>query len=108
MNSIDQPASGSSAEGPGHDGGGVARVGQRGLVQRMRAAFRAAQEGGPALRGHRSGREHGPHLARAHDAARRDLRQPGDRGDLADQRQQARSRPGASSFTNVPRCAPAS
>src|SRR6476646_2760184 len=61
---IDQPASGASAEGPGHDGGGVTRVGQRGLVQRMRAAFRAAQEGGPALRRHRARGQHGPHLAR--------------------------------------------
>src|SRR5580704_7689866 len=52
---VDQPASRTSAEGPGHGGGGVARVGQCGLVQRVRAALRAAQEGGPALRGRCAG-----------------------------------------------------
>src|SRR5690348_14426992 len=85
---VDQPAGRPSAEGPCHHGGGVARIGQRGPVQRVRAAFRAAQEGGPALRRHRARGQHGLHLAGAHNAARRDLRQPRDRGDLADQSQQ--------------------
>jgi hypothetical protein len=63
-------------------------------VQRVRAALRAAQEGGPALSGHRARGQHGLDLTRAHDAARRDLRQRGDRGDLADQREQAAVTPG--------------
>jgi len=71
---VDQPAGQPSAEGPGQRRRGVARVGQRRLVPRVGAALRAAQEGGAALRGHRSRRDHGPDLARAHDAPGPDLR----------------------------------
>jgi Mg-chelatase subunit ChlD len=86
---VDQPAGQPSAEGPGQHGRGVTLVGQRGLVPRMGAALRAPQERRAALRGYRSGRDHGLDLTRAHDSSRGDLRKAGDRGHLADQRQQA-------------------
>jgi hypothetical protein len=82
---VDQPARQAPAEGPGQRGGGVPRVSQRRLVERVRATLRAAQERRAALRGGRSRRQHGLDLGRAHDASGGDLRQAGDRGHLADQ-----------------------
>ena len=57
-------------------------------MRRVRAAFGAAQERGAALGGDRSGRQDGADLAGGDDPAGRDLRQAGDPGDVADQRQQ--------------------
>ena len=83
---VDQPAGRPPAERPGQRGRGVARIGQRRLVSRMGAALRTTQEGRAALCGHRSGRDHGLCLTRAHDASGRDLWQAGDPGHGADQR----------------------
>ena len=72
---VDQRPGRAAAEGPGDRGGGEPRVGQRRLVQRVCAAFRAAQERRAGRGGRRPRAQRRGDACRVRDAARGDERE---------------------------------